>query len=147
MDKTEYKKKILTTFGILFIIGIVSMGANGMLELGYGQTNSTGNQNQTSTSIPTNNTITAPTMTTPIQTNSTTNQTSTFSSNTNTSSTTPTKEEVSNSIKGAITETGEFLDNATKEVTTSKSAGTILNGTSDALGNAYVETQKLFNPN
>ena len=146
MDKTESKKKILTTFGILFIIGMISIGANSLLELGYGQTNSTGNQNQTSASTPTSNITTAPAITTPTQTNSTTNETSTPSTD-NATSTTPTQEEASNSIKGAITETGEFLGNATKEVTTSKSAGTILNETSDALGNAYVETQKLFNPN
>ena len=75
MDKTESKKKILTTFGILFIIGMISIGANSLLELGYGQINSTGNQNQTSASTPTSNITTAPTITTPTQTNSTTNQT------------------------------------------------------------------------
>ena len=80
------------------------------------------------------------------QTNSTTNQTSTPAT-TNTTTTTPAQEEASKSIKGAVTETGEFLGNVTEEVTTSKSAGAILNETSDALGSAYVETEKFFSPN
>ena len=35
----------------------------------------------------------------------------------------------------------------TQKVTTSKSAGALLNDTSNELGNAYVETQKFFNLN
>ena len=49
-------------------------------------------------------------------------------------------------IRGAITETGEFLGNVTDKVATSKSAGTIVNETSEVLGNATVETQKFFSP-
>ena len=143
MDKTDCKKKILTAFGILFSIGTILIGANGLLELGCGQTNST--SNQTSASNPTTNTTTA-TITTPTQTNSTSNQTSTTSTSNNTS-TTPAQERAADSIKGAITETGEFLGNVSQKVTTSKSAGALLNETSDALGNAYVETQKFFKPN
>ena len=43
-------------------------------------------------------------------------------------------------------ETGEFLGNVTEKVATSKSAGTIINETSEVLGNATVETQKFFSP-
>ena len=80
------------------------------------------------------------------QTNSTANQTSAPTA-ANSTTTTTAQQEAANSIKGAITETGEFLSNATQKVTTSKSAGALLNDTSNELGNAYVETQKFFNPN
>ena len=43
-------------------------------------------------------------------------------------------------------EAGEFLGNVTEKVATSKSAGTIINETSEVLGNATVETQKFFSP-
>ena len=76
------------------------------------------------------------------QTNSTTNQTTTATPATTTS----TQDEASQSIRGAITETGEFLSNVTEKVATSKSAGTIVNETSEVLGNATVETQKFFSP-
>ena len=80
------------------------------------------------------------------QTNSTANQTSAPTAANGTITTTA-QQEAANSIKGAITETGEFLSNATQKVTTSKSAAALLNYTSNELGNAYVETQKFFNPN
>lgn len=151
MDKTEYKKKILVTFGILFIFGVISIGANGIMELGFGQTNSTGNQNQTSASNANANNTTSSSITTPMQTNSTGNQISTSTPTANTTAapetTTPAQGKASSSIKGAISETGEFLGNASQKVTTSKSAGALLNDTSDTLGNSYVETQKFFNPN
>ena len=54
--------------------------------------------------------------------------------------------EASNSIREAITDTGEFLGNVTEKVITSKSAGTIVNETSDVLGNATVETKRFFSP-
>ena len=114
------KKDIHIAFGTLFIFVVISIGANGNLDSVYGQTNSTINQTSTPT---TTNTTTTPAITTSAQ------------------------EETSNSIKGAITETGEFLGNVTEKVTTSKSAGAILNETSDTLGNAYVETKKFFSPN
>ena len=155
MDKTEYKKKIVVTFGILFIFGVISTGANGIMELGFGQTNSTGNQNQTSTSNAIANITTSSSITTPVQTNSTGNQSSlstptantTAASETTTPAPSPAQEKASSSIKGAISETGEFLGNVSQKVTTSKSAGALLNDTSNTLGNAYVETQKFFNPN
>jgi hypothetical protein len=77
------------------------------------------------------------------QTNSTINQTSTPPT-TNPAITTSAEEEASESIKGAITETGSFLRNATEKIATSKSAGAILNETSDVLGNAYIEAKKFF---
>ncbi|TVP41029.1 hypothetical protein [Candidatus Nitrosocosmicus arcticus] len=151
MDKMECKKKILTTFGILFVFGIISIGTNGMLELGYGQTNSTGNQNQTSASNITTNNTTAPSIITTLKTNSTGNQTSASTAPANSTATpetiTPAQEKASSSIKGAISETGVFLGNVTQKVTTSKSAGALLNDTSNALGNVYVETKEFFNPN
>ena len=78
------------------------------------------------------------------QTNSTTNQTTVATSTPAT--TTSTQDEASQLKRGAITETGEFLDNVTEKVATSKSAGTIVNETSEVLGNATVETQKFFSP-
>jgi hypothetical protein len=41
---------------------------------------------------------------------------------------------------------GQFLQNATEKVVTSKSARTIVNETSDLLGNATVATEKFFSP-
>jgi hypothetical protein len=78
------------------------------------------------------------------QTNSTLNQTSTPTAAP--AMTTSAQDEASQSIRGAITETGEFLGNVTDKVATSKSAGTIVNETSEVLGDATVEAQKFFSP-
>ncbi|WP_144734172.1 hypothetical protein [Candidatus Nitrosocosmicus arcticus] len=139
----KYKKEIRVAFEILFIFGVVLIGSQGTGDSVYGQTNSTINQ----TSTPT--TTTTPAMTTPAQTNSTINQTSTPTTTTTTTPamTTPAQEEASESIRGAITETGAFLSNVTEKVATSKSAGTILNETSEVLGNAYIEAKRFFSPN
>ena len=80
------------------------------------------------------------------QTNSTINQTSTPTTTTP-GMTTSAQEEASKSIRGAITETGAILGNVTEKVATSKSAGTILNETSEVLGNAYIEAKRFFSPN
>jgi hypothetical protein len=66
--------------------------------------------------------------------------------NTTTMPTTTAGEEASQSIRGAVIEAGEFLGNVTEKVVTSKSAGTIVNETSDVLGNATVETKRFFSP-
>ena len=79
------------------------------------------------------------------QTNSTINQTSTFTKTP--AKTTSAQAEASDSIKGAIAETGKFLSNVTEKIATSKTAGTILNETSEVLGDAYVETKRFFSPN
>jgi cell division septum initiation protein DivIVA len=55
-------------------------------------------------------------------------------------------EQASRSIKGAMTSTGQFLNNATQKIVGSKSVQTILNESSDLLGNATVATKKFFNP-
>jgi len=55
-------------------------------------------------------------------------------------------EQASRSIKGAITSTGQFLNNATQKIIGSKSVQTIVNESSDLLGNASVATKKFFNP-
>jgi cell division septum initiation protein DivIVA len=55
-------------------------------------------------------------------------------------------EQASRSIKGAITSTGQFLNNATQKIVGSKSVQTIVNESSDLLGNATVATKKFFNP-
>jgi len=52
--------------------------------------------------------------------------------------------QASQSIRGAITDTGQFLNNATQKVGSSKSAQTIVNESSDILGNATVATKKYF---
>ncbi len=52
--------------------------------------------------------------------------------------------QASQSIRGAITDTGQFLNNATQKVASSKSAQTIVNESSDVLGNATVATKKYF---
>ena len=102
---------------LLLIFSLIS-AVRGSLDSVYGQTDSTINQNTNSTT-----TITPPP-----------------------ASTTSAQDEVSQSIRGAMIETGEFLGNVTEKVATSKSAGTIINETSEVLGNATVETQKFFSP-
>jgi len=140
MNKMKCKKEIRVAFGILFIFGVVLIVAKGTLDSVYAQTNSTINQTSTST------TTTTPGMTTSAQTNSTINQTSTPTTTTP-GMTTSAQEDASESIRGAITETGAFLSNVTEKVATSKSAGTILNETSEVLGNAYIEAKRFFSPN
>ena len=54
--------------------------------------------------------------------------------------------QASQSIRGAITDTGQFLNNATQKVAGSKSAQTIVNESSDVLGNATVAMKKYFGP-
>ena len=122
MNKMKCKKEMRVVFGILFVFGMVLIVGKGTLDSAYGQTNST--INQTSTPPITN-------------TNTTTNPAITTSA----------EEEASESIKGAITETGSFLRNVTEKIATSKSAGAILNETSEVLGNAYVEAKKFFSFN
>jgi TRAP-type mannitol/chloroaromatic compound transport system permease large subunit len=56
---------------------------------------------------------------------------------------TPSKQ-ASQSIRGAITSSGQFLENATHKIAGSKSAQTIVNESSDLLGNATVEAKKFF---
>jgi hypothetical protein len=60
-----------------------------------------------------------------------------------TTTSTPSKQ-ASQSIRGAITETGQFLHNVTEKAAGSKSAQTIVNESSDVLGNATVATKKYF---
>ncbi len=139
MNKMKCKKEIRVAFGILFIFGVVLIVAKGTLDSVYAQTNSTINQTSTPTT-------TTPGMTTSAQTNSTINQTSTPTTTTP-GMTTSAQEEASKSIRGAITETGAILGNVTEKVATSKSAGTILNETSEVLGNAYIEAKRFFSPN
>lgn len=126
MNKIKCKKEMRVVFGIFFVFGMVLIVGKGTLDSVYGQTNLT--INQTSTPPPlttnTNTTATTPAITTPAE-----------------------EEEASELIKGAITETGSFLRNVTEKVATSKSAGAILNETSDVLGNAYIEAKKFFSPN
>ena len=122
MNKMKCKKEMRVVFGILFVFGMVLIVGKGTLDSAYGQTNST--MNQTSTPPTTNtNTTTTPAITTAAE------------------------KEATESIKGAITETGSFLRNVTEKIATSKSAGAILNETSQVLGNAYVEAKKFFSPN
>jgi hypothetical protein len=144
------KMEIHIVFGFLFTFGIVLIGTTNVLDKVYGQTNSTINQGQTNSTInqgQTNSTINQGQTNSTInqgQTNSTINQTSIP---TDTPTTTPAEKEASQSIRGAITETGEFVGNVTQKIITSKSAGTILNETSEVLGDAYIETKKFFSPN
>lgn len=122
MNKMKCKKEMRVVFGILFVFGMVLIVGKGTLDSVYGQTNST--MNQTSTPPTTNtNTTTTPAITTSAE------------------------EQASESIKGAITESGSFLRNVTEKIATSKSAGAILNETSEVLGNAYVEAKKFFSLN
>jgi ABC-type phosphate transport system substrate-binding protein len=67
---------------------------------------------------------------------------------TNQTRTTPTSQskEASQSIRGAMSDTGQFLQNATEKIASSKSARTIVNETSDVLGNGTVATKKFFSP-
>ena len=125
MNKMKCKKEMRVVFGIFFVFGVVLIVGKGTLDSVYGQTNSTMNQTNTP---PTTNTNTTTTTTTP-------------------AITTSAEEEASESIKGAITESGSFLRNVTEKIATSKSAGAILNETSDVLGNAYVEAKKFFSLN
>lgn len=124
MNKMKCKKEMCVVFGTLFVFGMVLIVGKGTLDSAYGQTNST--MNQTSTP-PTTNTNTTTTTTPAI--------------------TTSAEEQASESIKGAITESGSFLRNVTEKIATSKSAGAILNETSEVLGNAYVEAKKFFSLN
>jgi hypothetical protein len=125
MNIMKSKKEMHVVFGILFVFGMVLIVAKGTLDSVYGQTNSTMNQTNT---LPTTNTNTTTTTTTP-------------------AITTSAEEEATESIKGAITESGSFLRNVTEKISTSKSAGAILNETSEVLGNAYVEAKKFFSLN
>jgi hypothetical protein len=124
MNIMKSKKEMHVVFGILFVFGMVLIVAKGTLDSVYGQTNSTMNQTNT---LPTTNTNTTTTTTPAI--------------------TTSAEEEATESIKGAITESGSFLRNVTEKISTSKSAGAILNETSEVLGNAYVEAKKFFSLN
>jgi len=45
-----------------------------------------------------------------------------------------------------MTSTGQFLNNATQKIAGSKSAQTIVNESSDVLGNATVAAKKYFSP-
>jgi predicted PurR-regulated permease PerM len=126
MNKMKCKKEMRIVFGILFVFGMILTVGKGTLDSVYGQINSTINQTNTPSTTNTNTT------------------------NTNTASpaiTTSAEEEASESIKGAITETGSLLRNITEKVATSKSAGAILNETSEVLGNAYIEAKKFLSPN
>ena len=129
MNKMKCKKEMRVVFGILFVFGMILTVGKGTLDSVYGQINSTINQTNTP---------------------STTNTNTTNTNTTNTASpaiTTSAEEEASESIKGAITETGSLLRNITEKVATSKSAGAILNETSEVLGNAYIEAKKFLSPN
>ena len=110
----------LALFGILSIFGAILISTTGVLNSVYGQVDYSSNQTNTPAAATTTNASNA---------------------------TTAAKQEASNSIKGVINEAGQFLSNAAQKLTTSKSAGALLNDTSDALGNAYVETKKFFSPN
>jgi hypothetical protein len=60
------------------------------------------------------------------------------------SPTTAPSKQASQSIRGAITDTGQFLHNASEKVAGSKSAQTVVNESSDVLGNATVATKKFI---
>lgn len=53
-------------------------------------------------------------------------------------------EQAAQSIRGAIISTGQFLKNVTNKVAGSRSAQTILNETSEALGNASTAAKRMF---
>ena len=53
-------------------------------------------------------------------------------------------EQAAQSIRGAIVSTGQFLKNVTNMMAGSKSAQTLVNETSEALGNASTAAQKMF---
>jgi predicted PurR-regulated permease PerM len=126
------EKESSLVFGMILIFGIMLVVSISASDSAYGQTNSTLNQGQTNSTLNQG------------QTNSTLNQTSIPTSAPTT--TTSAQKEASESIKGAITETGEFVGNVTQKIITSKSAGTILNETSEVLGDAYIEVKKYFSP-
>jgi predicted PurR-regulated permease PerM len=126
------EKESSLVFGMILIFGIMLVVSISASDSAYGQTNSTLNQGQTNSTLNQS------------QTNSTLNQTSIPTSAPTT--TTSAQKEASESIKGAITETGEFVGNVTQKIITSKSAGTILNETSEVLGDAYIEVKKYFSP-
>ena len=130
--KTKKEKSMI--FGILFIFGMILISTTVALDKVYAQANSTSNLGQANSTSNLG------------QANSTSNQTS-IPNNSSTTTTSSAQKEASQSIRGAITETGEFLGNVTQKVVTSKSAGTILNETSDVLGDAYIEAKKFFSPN
>ncbi|NOJ31470.1 MAG: hypothetical protein DA329_04950 [Candidatus Nitrosocosmicus sp.] len=135
------EKESSLVFGMILIFGIMLVVSISASDSAYGQTNSTLNQGQTNSTLnqgQTNSTLNQG------QTNSTLNQTSIPTSAPTT--TTSAQKEASESIKGAITETGEFVGNVTQKIITSKSAGTILNETSEVLGDAYIEVKKYFSP-
>ncbi len=56
-------------------------------------------------------------------------------------------QQAAQSIRGAIVSTGQFLKNVTNKLAGSKSAQTLLNETSEALGNASTAAQKMFSSN
>jgi hypothetical protein len=118
MQAVEIDDVIYVITLLLLIFALIS-AVRGPLASVHGQADSTIDQNP-------NTTATSP-RTTP-------------------TSTTSAQDEASQSIRGAMIKTGEFLGNVTEKVATSKSAGTILNETSEVLGNATVETQKFFSP-
>ena len=128
--KSEKEKSLV--FGMIFIFGIIMISSTVASDRANAQTNSTLNQGQTNSTLNQG------------QTNSTLNQTKAPISPP--TPTTSAQKEASQSIKGAITETGEFVGNVTQKIITSKSAGTILNETSEVLGDAYLETKKFFSP-
>ena len=74
-----------------------------------------------------------------------TNATTSTNQTGKTTSTIPSKQ-ASESIRGAMTSTGQFLNNATQKIAGSKSAQTIVNESSDVLGNATVAAKKYFSP-
>jgi hypothetical protein len=145
------QKEKSMVIGMLLIFGILTIATTAALDKVYAQANSTLNQGQTNSTLnqgQTNSTLNQGQTNSTLnqgQTNSTLNQTN-VPSNAPTTITSPQKE-ASQSIKSAITETGEFVGNVTQKIVSSKSAGTILNETSEVLGDAYVETKKFFSPN
>ncbi|WP_415309579.1 hypothetical protein [Candidatus Nitrosocosmicus sp. FF01] len=144
------EKESSLVFGMILIFGIMLVVSISASDSAYGQTNSTLNQGQTNSTLnqgQTNSTLNQGQTNSTLnqgQTNSTLNQTSISTSAPTT--TTSAQKEASESIKGAITETGEFVGNVTQKIITSKSAGTILNETSEVLGDAYIEVKKYFSP-
>jgi len=123
MNKIKCNKEMRIVFRILIVFGMILTVGKGTLDSVYGQTNSTMNQTSTPPTTNTNTNTTTPAITTSAE------------------------EEATESIKGAITETGSFLRNVTEKISTSKSAGAILNETSEVLGNAYIEAKKFLSPN
>ena len=117
-------KKLAMNFGVMFLFGMVLTAATNTYVTVKAQLSTTTNQG-----LP----------------NTTTNQSNLHLNNANAPNSP--KDEASASIKGAIIETGKFLGNVTEKITTSKSAGSLLNETSGILGDAYVETKKFFSPN